>query len=80
MKKAGKLFSGFMSKGKAMFNPPKKDSGAAAASGSAPVSNNMDFDGFDSGEDDDLIEIGKDKGTTFGAKSMTANLESLTGE
>ena len=71
MKKASKLFSGFMSKGKAMFNQKKE--------ASQPTQKD-EFDGFDSGEDDDLIEIGKDKGTTLGAKSMLVNLESLTSE
>ena len=39
--------------------------------------NNDENSGFDSGEDDDLIEIGKHKGA--GAKSLFQNLESLTG-
>ena len=52
-----------------MFNQKKDNNGA----------NNQDGDnGFDSGEDDDLIEIGKHKGT--GAKSVFQNLESLTGD
>ena len=40
----------------------------------------IDQGGFDSGEDDDLIEIGKHKGTTLGAKSVFQNLESLTSD
>lgn len=36
--------------------------------------------GFDSGEDDDLIEIGKHKGAAMGAKSAMQDLESLTGD
>ena len=40
----------------------------------------VDQGGFDSGEDDDLIEIGKDRGTTLGAKSVFQNLESLTSD
>ena len=67
MKKAGKFFSDMVSKSKQIFNQPKKDS---------PADKNADHD-FDSGEDDDLIEIGKHKGA--GAKSLFQNLESLTG-
>ena len=40
----------------------------------------LDEDGFDSGEDDDLIEIGKHKGAAEGAKSVFEDLESLTGD
>ena len=65
MKKASKLFNGLMSKGKSMFNT-KKD--AAAGENQTNADNNND--GFDSGEDDDLIEIGKHKGANPGAKSM----------
>ena len=41
---------------------------------------NIDEDGFDSGEDDDLIEIGRHKGATEGAKSVFEDLESLTSD
>ena len=68
MKKAGKFFSDMVSKSKQMFNQPKDKS---------PADNKNDDDDFDSGEDDDLIEIGKHKGA--GAKSLFQNLESLTG-
>lgn len=54
MKKASTFFKGFVSKGKSMFNTKKEGGQAAAAT---TVDN-----GFDSGEDDDLIEIGKHKG------------------
>ena len=40
----------------------------------------FDEGGFDSGEDDDLIEIGRHKGATLGAKSVFQNLESLTSD
>lgn len=59
MKKAGKFFSDMVSKSKQMFNQPKDKS---------PADNKNDDDDFDSGEDDDLIEIGKHKGA--GAKSL----------
>ena len=40
----------------------------------------IEDDGFDSGEDDDLIEIGKHKGAAEGAKSVFEDLESLTSD
>ena len=69
MKKAGSFFSAMVSKGKKMMNQEKKNQ-------LSPSDKNND-NGFDSGEDDDLIEIGKHKGA--GAKSLFQNLESLTG-
>ena len=77
MKKASKFLSGFVSKSKQMmtFNSSKKDQ---AAKDSA-AADNAD-DGFDSGEDDDLIEIGKHKGATQGAKAVFEDLENLTGD
>ena len=69
MKKAGKFFSDMVSKSKKMFNKDQI--------GGSPADKNPDDNGFDSGEDDDLIEIGKHKGA--GAKSLFQNLESLTG-
>ena len=51
MKKAGKFFSDMVSKSKQMFNQQKKDQLGASEQNSDG--------GFDSGEDDDLIEIGK---------------------
>ena len=65
MKKASKLFQGFVNKGKSMFNT-KKDHTAAPAQSKIE----KDENGFSSGEDDDLIEIGKDKGASLGAKSV----------
>ena len=71
MKKASKWFSDLANKSKNIFNDKKsKDQNQAAS--------NADDGGFDSGEDDDLIEIGKHKGA--GAKSVFQNLESLTGD
>ena len=70
MKKAGKFFSDMVSKGKQMLEKNKKDQ-------MSPSDKNGEDNGFDSGEDDDLIEIGKHKGA--GAKSLFQNLESLTG-
>ena len=60
MKKAGRFFSDMVSKGKKMLNQEKKDQ-------LSQLDKNND-NGFDSGEDDDLIEIGKHKGA--GAKSL----------
>jgi len=72
MKKASKMLSGFVSKGKSMFNNKQQKESSQAA---AEIDN-----GFSSGEDDDLIEIGKHKGTARGAKSVFEDLESLTSD
>ena len=66
------MLSGFVSKGKSMFNNKQQKESSQAA-----VDND---NGFDSGEDDDLIEIGKHKGTTRGAKSVFEDLEHLTSD
>ncbi len=55
MKKASKLFQGLVTKSKQIFSTKKDE---------AIVDN-----GFNSGEDNDLIEIGKHKGAVVGAKS-----------
>ena len=73
MKKAGKFFSDMVSKSKQMFNQPKN-----MLSPSSKGKNAAENSGFDSGEDDDLIEIGKHKGAA-GTKSLFRDLESLTG-
>ena len=59
------MFQGFVNKGKSMFNT-KKERSNSATSGAGSV----DEDGFESGEDDDLIEIGKHKGAAVGANSV----------
>lgn len=57
-----------------------KDKMASKQGGSRRNGEDMDEDGFDSGEDDDLIEIGKHKGAGEGAKSVFEDLESLTSD
>ena len=75
MKKAGKFFSDMVSKSKQMmFNSNSSPGGDEGGYGG---DKNRDGPDFDSGEDDDLIVIGKHKGA--GAKSLFQNLESLTG-
>lgn len=61
MKKAGRFFTDMVSKSKQMF---KKDHGSPPGKRAC----RDEQSGFDSGEDDDLIEIGKHKGA--GAKSL----------
>jgi len=62
MKKASKLFTGFVSKGKKMLNGHKKSRQS--------VKEAVEGEGaFESGEDDDLIEIGRHEGVAEGEKS-----------
>lgn len=58
-----------------MFNNKNQKESSSQA---AAAENNDN--GFDSGEDDDLIEIGRHKGTARGAKSVFEDLESLTSD
>ena len=83
MKKASKLFSGLVKKSKQIYNDVKKEVNEQMAAKQGTTKRNeddLDEDGFDSGEDDDLIEIGKHKGAAEGAKSVFEDLESLTGD
>ena len=80
MKKASKLFSGFVSKSKQIYNNVKKDLNDQMTTKPKRSGEDIEDDGFDSGEDDDLIEIGKHKGAAEGAKSVFEDLESLTSD
>ena len=69
MKKASSYFQGLVTKSKKIFKKNEDEAGE----------DNHDNDGFSSGEDDDLIVIGKHKG--YGSmKSQFQDIDDLNGD